>query len=383
MAKMSKIIYIITQSEMGGAQRYVNDLATFFYSQNYAIKVASGQDGPLIKSLKEKDIHTHVFTNLVRQINPAKDIKVFFEIFAFLKKEKPDIVHLNSSKAGVIGAVAAKCAGVKKIVYTVHGFVFLEPQPFWKKQFYLFAEKISGIFKDAIICVSDFDKKNGIQHRIASEKKFVTIHNGINSAPLRFIEKNEAKKFFQNIIPFPSTHTVIGTIANFYETKGLSYFLQAASQIKKKKNNVIFIIIGEGELRQNLEKQILENNLKAFVILPGRIQDAYVYLKCFDIYMCSSVKEGFPYSILEAYAALVPIVSTNVGGIPEIIKNKKSGLLVEPMDPRALADNCLQLMASETAGKEYVEKGKKILDENFTLDQMLKATSKIYFEKNL
>lgn len=380
---MSKIIYIITQSEMGGAQRYVNDLATFFYSQNYAIKVASGQDGPLIKSLKEKDIHTHVFTNLVRQINPAKDIKVFFEIFAFLKKEKPDIVHLNSSKAGVIGAVAAKCAGVKKIVYTVHGFVFLEPQPFWKKQFYLFAEKISGIFKDAIICVSDFDKKNGIQHRIASEKKFVTIHNGINSAPLRFIEKNEAKKFFQNIIPFPSTHTVIGTIANFYETKGLSYFLQAASQIKKKKNNVIFIIIGEGELRQNLEKQILENNLKAFVILPGRIQDAYVYLKCFDIYMCSSVKEGFPYSILEAYAALVPIVSTNVGGIPEIIKNKKSGLLVEPMDPRALADNCLQLMASETAGKEYVEKGKKILDENFTLDQMLKATSKIYFEKNL
>ncbi len=380
---MSKIIYIITQAEIGGAQRYVKDLATFFHSQNYDIKVASGQDGPLIESLREKDIHTHVFTNLVRQINPVKDIKAFFEIFAFLKKEKPDIVHLNSSKAGAIGAIAAKCAGIKKIVYTVHGFVFLEPQPFWKKQFYLFAEKISGIFKDAIICVSDFDKKNGIQHRIASEKKFVTIHNGINSASLRFIEKNEAKKFFQNIIPFPSTHTVIGTIANFYETKGLSYFLQAASQIKKKKNSVIFIIIGEGELRQNLEKQILENNLKEFVILPGRIQDAHAYLKCFDIYMCSSVKEGFPYSILEAYAALVPIVSTNVGGIPEIIKNKKNGLLVEPMDPRALADNCLQLMASETAGKEYVEKGKKILDESFILDQMLKATSKIYFEKNL
>ncbi len=383
MAKISKIIYIITQSEMGGAQKYVKDLATFFYSQNYDIKVASGQDGPLIKSLKEKDIHTHVFKNLVRQISPVKDIKAFFEIFSFLKKEKPDIVHLNSSKAGVIGAVAAKCARVKKVVYTAHGFVFLEPLPFWKKQLYLLSEKISGIFKDAIICVSDFDKKNAIQYKIASEKKFITIHNGIDSASLHCIEKNEAKKIFQSTLPFPSSHTVIGTIANFYVTKGLSYFLQAAAQIKKEKNNVIFIIIGEGELRQDLEKQIMENDLKQCVILPGRIHNAHAYLKCFDIYMCSSVKEGFPYSILEALAAFIPVVSTNVGGIPEIIQDKKSGSLVDPMNSRALADSCLRLIASEVTSKEYCREAKKILDENFTLDQMLKATSLVYFEKNL
>ena len=134
MAKISKILYLITQSEWGGAQRYIFDLATNLPLNRYEISVAAGGNQKLHTKLDEKNIKSYKLKNLVREINPIKDLKAYFEIKRLLKEVKPDILHLNSSKAGIIGAIASKHAGVKKIIYTVHGFVFNEPMPSWKKQ---------------------------------------------------------------------------------------------------------------------------------------------------------------------------------------------------------------------------------------------------------
>lgn len=378
MAKFNKILYIITLSELGGAQRYVLDLVKHFKNINYDIIVASGQDGYLIDECKKNNIQTHVFHHLVRQIHPIKDFIAILEIYSLIKKEKPEMVHLNSSKAGAIGAIAAKMAGVKKVIYTVHGYVFLEPMPRWKKMFYIFIEKFSSYFKDAIICVSNYDKKIGIQYNIAPEKKIVTIHNGIDTNAMNFLAKKEAKKFLiAQSSGLRAQGFWIGTIANFYPTKGLLYLISAAKKIVEKFPDALFIIIGDGDERKILENEIVKLSLEKNVILTGKIPDASKYLRAFDIYVCSSVKEGLPYSILEAMAAGLPIVSTNVGGAPELLKNN-SGILVEPKNPLELAIAIIKVLEDSKLAQGLSQNAKKFVENEFSLEKMLEKTERIY-----
>ena len=167
MFQTTRILYLITQSEFGGAQRYIFDLATNLPAEKYQIAVAAGSNEELFSRLREYNIKTYRLKNLIREINPLKDLTAYFEIKKLLKEIKPDILHLNSSKAGVIGAMAGRHIGIKKIIYTVHGFVFNEPLPKWKKLFYLITEKFSARYKDKLICVSEFDRQIGIKKNIS------------------------------------------------------------------------------------------------------------------------------------------------------------------------------------------------------------------------
>lgn len=376
MSKISKILYIITQSEIGGAQRYVCDLAVYLHNQNYNIIVCSGQDGPLLHSLEKKVIHTHIFKNLVREISPIKDIKGMWEIYKYIKKEKPHIVHLNSSKAGVLGSFAAKLAGIKHIIYTAHGFVFLEPQPYWKKIFYILAEKISSYCKDIIICVSDYDKNQAIKYFIAPSYKLVTIHNGINMDEMRILKKDEAIEEISKKLKIEvNNKKIIGTIANLYSTKGLEYFIQSAKKIREKFPDSIFLVIGEGEKRSFLKKEIEKNNLEKHFFLLGLMPQAHRYLLAFDVYVCSSLKEGLPYSIIEVMAAGIPIVSTNVGGIAEIIQSHWK--LVEPKNSGSLSLEISNILLNKN-NSETAIKAQEFIKTHFSLNVMVEKTKKNY-----
>jgi len=371
MPQITKILYLVTKSEIGGAQRYIFDLATNLPPAEFQFMVAAGGDGELFSSLKAKNIMVFKLINLVREINPAKDIKAYFEIKKLIRQIKPDILHLNSSKAGIIGAIAGKHAGVKKIIYTVHGFVFNEPMPRWKKTFYRLAEKFSSRYKDKLICVSEFDRQKGIKNKIAPVRKMTTINNGIGQ--LKLLDGSTARKQ----LALPADKIIVGTIANFYPTKGLSYLIKAAGQVCRN-HNVIFIIIGDGEQRQALESEIKKLNLTENFYLVGRKNEVEQYLKAFDIYTCSSVKEGFPYSILGAMQAGQPIVSTNVGGIPEMIENEKSGLLVEPAEPKQLAASIIKLIENRNLADQLGRQAQIEVNQKFSLEKMVKETKKIY-----
>lgn len=370
MAKISKILYLVTQSEGGGAQRYIFDLAKNLPQDSYVITVAAGGQGELFTKFDETRVSTVTVRNLVREINPLKDLICYFELKKLFKKEKLDIVHLNSSKAGIIGAIAAKHAGVKKIIYTVHGFVFNESLPVWKKQFYLFSEKFSAIYKNKLICVSDFDKQTGLENKIAKENKFIVIHNGIGHT--NFLDKQTARQELN----LPQDKIIVGTVANYYPTKGLKYMIDAAKIIISKNSNIIFRLIGTGQLENNLKAQIhslgLENN-----IILGQKPNAREYIKAFDIYTMSSVKEGLPYTIIEAMQAGLPIVATKVGGVPEAI-NEKNGILVESKNSQALAENILKLIENKNLASQLGNQAKIDVENNFSLERMLEQTIGVY-----
>ena len=387
---MKKILYIITQSEWGGAQKNVLDLARGLKGK-YEILVAAGLDGggDFFNALKHADIKHIKLRWLQRSAaNPIVDLMGLVEIFNLIRKERPAIVHLHSSKAGFSGSLAAKLLGVK-VVYTVHGAVFTAAFSAPVRQFYLWLEKFSVRFKDKIICVSQNDKKIWLKYKAASEKKLVVIHNGIDFVNLNFLPKDEAREnlfslstqLFEAARGSDQDLKIIGTIANFYQEKGLSYFIEAVELILKNAQfkNVLFVVIGEGMERELLEAMIKDKHLEQKFILTGKIDHAPKYLKAFDIFILPSIKEGFPYAILEAMAADLPIIASYVGGVPEIIENDVNGSLILPKNPEMLAEKIGELLKNSEIGKRFVQNSRMKLKE-FSLDKMIKETEKIYQE---
>lgn len=375
MAKISKILYIITQSEWGGAGRYVFDLATNLPKDKYEVMVAAGGQEELFAKLNRAGVATHPLKHLVREIDPLNDLRAYWEIKKLVKSWQPDIIHLNSSKAGVIGALAGRAGGAKKIIYAAHGFVFNEPLPSWKKKLYIFLEKFTAKYKNAILCVSEFDRQTGLKYKIAPVDKLITVYNGI--APIDFLNRQTARVK----LGLPASGFIVGTIANFYATKGLDFLIAAAAEVIKSNPDAIFQLIGFGAMEDRLRAEVKTFGLeKNFFIFTGTklSGDGKIYLKAFDAFALSSVKEGLPYTIIEAMQAGLPIAATNVGGIPELIRNGENGLLVPAKDAKALAVAIISLMENQALAQKFGQQAESDAKNNFSLPPMIEKIMKYY-----
>ncbi len=362
---------------MGGAQRFLYDLITHLDANNYEILAAAGlgkKDG-LLEKLEKKNIRIALIKNF-SNIPGIKNILAFFEILLLTKKFKPDILYLLSSEAGFLGAFAGSLYRFLsrkkiKIIYRIGGWAFKEPRNIVIKKIYLLAEKISAPFKNLIITNSEFDRQLAIKNKIAKAEKIVTIPNGLDVGGLKLLPKEEARKFLGL-----KNEIVIGTIANLYKNKGLEYLIYAAEKIKNPE--LKFVIIGDGPEKENLKRLIGETYLENSVFLTGYIDSAYKYLKAFDIFVLPSVKEGQPWTILEAMAAEIPIVATNIAGIPEMLENEKSGLLVEPADPQAIALAIEKMLTHTSLAKECAENSLITIKNKFGLSDMLRKNEELF-----
>jgi len=388
------ILYLITQSELGGAQRYCFDLATDLQTE-YNIIIASGsrgRKGEIAKKLKQTNIKYYPIPRLKRVISPVQDFLALIQIIKLIKKIKPDIIHLNSSKISILGSLAAfiskllivNCPplppqrdwrGRSKllIIYTAHGWVFNEPLLFYKKAFYKYAEKFTAIFKDKIICVSEFDYKTALAQNICPSRKLVTIHNGI--APIEFLPRQEAREKLN----LPENQFIIGSIGNLYKTKGFKYLIEATKKLTDEGIEIATVIIGEGQERKNLTELIKKHKLENNVILAGRIYNAAELLSAFDAYVCSSVKEGLSYTIIETMLNGLPIIATRVGGNPELIEDGETGFLIDPQDSLALANKIKEIMNNPSLQQDLSTKARIKAQEKFNLEKMVRETKEVYY----
>lgn len=366
---MAKILHIITQSEWGGAQRYVFDLATGLKAE-HEVLVACGGNGPLVDKLKAQGISVIRLNHLVRPLNPVRDLLAFFEIFFLAWHERPNIVHTNSSKAEILGNLAAWAAGVKKIIFTAHGFAFNEDAGVFRKAFFLYWEKVAAMFANRIICVSEFDRQSALARKLAPPEKLVVIHNGLEV-------RNELRNSLRNT----DGRMIIGTVANLYPNKSLESFVAAAAELNKQFDNLEFRVAGDGSERKFLEGEIERHQLGNFKLL-GFTADPQFALERFDIFVLTSTKEGFPYSILEAMAAGLPVVATAVGGVGEAVIDSETGYLVPAKDPKALAEKIAELIKQPELRERFGRSGRERVRAEFSSEKMLEATKSVIINKS-
>jgi len=373
---------------MGGAQKFLYELVTHLNSEKYDILVAAGnpteKSEELFSKLGVKKIKTVKIRNFSNTPG-VKNLLAFFEILRLIFKTKPDIVYLLSSEAGFSGSIAGSLYRLSrkrvKIIYRIGGWAFKEPRNIFIKNIYLLAEKISAPFKDIVIVNSEFDRQIAIRNKIVDSEKIVTIYNGVDLNEIKFIPKEIAKKFIESKLPIINqqlpTTIMIGTIANLYKNKGLEYLIPAIEKIRYN-NKLCLTIIGDGPERKNIEKLIKKYKLENQVFLIGKIRDAHKYLKAFDLFVLPSVKEGQPWAILEAMAAELPIVATNIAGIPEMIKNEESGLLVEPADPIILATAVEKILTHQSLAIRCVKNALETVKEKFEIDNMIRKNEELF-----
>jgi len=368
-----KILFIITKANWGGAQKYVFDLATSL--NDFEVKVVHGEPvGELTKKLKNAGIKTIPIGNLERDISFFKELKAAWSLFKILKSEKPDIIHLNSTKIGGLGAFIGRLVGVEKIIFTAHGWAFNEDRVFWQKLLIKILSWKTILLNHKTIVLSQKEYDQVIHWPFVTKNKLELIHNGIK--PINFLDKTSARNYFNTIIT--NQDKVVGTISELHKNKGLKYAIKAIAEISKQIKNIKFIIIGEGEEKPKLEKYIEQQGLENKVFLVGQVSEASRYLKAFDVFLLSSVKEGFPFVLLEAGLAKLPIISTRVGGIPEIIEDNKTGVLIENKDSKEITKSLETLIENEKLQKTYGQALNNKITKDFSFEQILEKTRELY-----
>lgn len=372
MEKKTKILLAITKSNWGGAQRYVFDIATSLPNNLFDIVVVTGGSGELVHKLTNKNIPTILIPEMEREVNPIKDIVVAKKFRQIIKTEKPDIIHLNSSKMAVYGFLATIFRRQVKTVFTSHGWPFNEKRSILSRIFFKSSLWLALKFIDKVIFVSQNTAEQAFKMKIVKPSQAEVIHNGIHQ--IDFLDKETARNKIMSITQTDQSGTWFGTIAELHKNKGLMSAIEAFDLLGRK--DLKYFIIGAGELREKLVKEIQDRNLSNQVFLLGKIDNASTLLKAFDYFILPSLTESLPYVLIEAGQAGLPTIATNVGGVSEIIDSDIDGLLVRPGRPKELVQVICKMLKirKNTFGAKIQEKTSK----KFDFQQMVDRTISVY-----
>lgn len=380
MVKRKRILYLITKSVWGGAGKYVYEMSTAAKEREYEVAVAAGGKGALAEKIKGQNIRYFDVAGLQRDIAFLKPFISGLILLKILFKFKPDIIHANSPQAAGIGGMAVSIYRLLtlrfnlRVIYTIHGWSFHETRPKWQNFLIRLFSRITCLFYQKIICVSHYDRLSAIKFKIAPAKKLLTIHNGIEPEETNFLPHEEARQK----LGLNPNGLVMGTVGEFIKNKGQKYLIEAVKILQAAGYKPRAVLIGWGGKSAKLKAQSVKLNLQNDIKFIEDLLPAAPYLKAFDIFVLPSLKEGLPYTLLEAGLAELPIVATNVGGNPEIIEHEKTGLLVEPANEKELSKSIKRLMQDENLRKNLGQNLREKILKDFSKKEMLEKTLALY-----
>jgi len=376
----TRILYVITKANWGGAQRYVYDLATSARDAGFEVAVAYGSSGELAERLQDAGIETFHIAGLGRDINVFSDIYSFFSLLNIIRSFKPRVVHSNSSKIGGIGALAARLTRIPKIIFTAHAWAFNEERQWYQKVSIALLAWLTVMLSKRTVVVSEAMRRQMI-HAPFVRNKIKVIQNGTRIYD--FLKKAEARNALIALHPSLSASDAtqdmwVGSVAELHPVKGLSYAIEAIRELVKKYPALRYLIMSDGQLRTTLEAQIVKLGLEQNVFLLGYVREAPRYEKAFDLFVLPSLSEAFGISILEAGLAGVPTIATCVGGIPEIITHDETGLLVPAKNTLALASAIDSLLQDNELRTRLGTALERHVRNKFTLEQTVRQTFALY-----
>lgn len=370
---MNKIAFIITKSNWGGAQRYVFDIATSLPKDIFDVSVICGDGGVLSEKLTEAGIKVTTLPSLKRDMRIKSDAQSLFKIFNELKKTKPHTVHLNSPKAAGLSAVCARLLKIRNIIYTVHGFTFNEDRNVLQKTAIKFFTWLTILLSTKTILLSQTEYQQVVTWPFIKNKLSI-IYLAIKDLQIKSKEESLALIDSKLPSPLPRDSFIVGTIAELHKNKGYPYAIEALSNMR----NVSYVIISDGEEKSTLLKQMSILGSKN-IHLTGRIENAASLLKAFDLFLLPSIKEGFPYTLLEAGLAEIPIIATDVGGIKELI-TQKTGVLIHSKKPEEIYLAVQNIRKNPLKSKYFSDNLKRHIEQEHNFEHMLIKLQDMYID---
>lgn len=364
-----RVLHVLASS-VGGGATHVFDLVTYKADEIEQRLVVPPDGGAVADRLRECGYR-------VEELDIAQGWKWkgFFSLVQYIREYQPDIVHCHGFRAGLYGRIAAKWVSQEvKTILTVHGFHLFYYKNRWKKKLLMSLERILRKWTDRVIAVSKTDWQHLLECRLVFKEKSKVILNGIQLT----VENPSSREKARTILSISDPRQpIIATVCRLHHQKGVSYFMKAIPHVLKSYPNARFLIMGDGPERRELEQ--MARDLKNVHFLGNR-NDVIELLPALDVCVSASLWEGLPLGLLEAMRAEVPIVATDVDGNRDVIEDGKSGLLVSPKDPEALAEAIVRLFQSPILARNLVKEAKIRLHTHFSLKDMVQKTQQIYRE---
>lgn len=356
---MKKIIHIC-QATVGGTVEYLRLFLENIDANKYENILICPSSGNM-KNILEEKVKKVYLLEMEREIKVIKDMKSIIQLRKLLKKEKPDIIYLHSSKAGALGRIAA--IGLKsKVIYNPHGWAFTINCSENKKKIYSFIERLLYPLTNIIINISKDEYNQAINYKL-SPNKMIVIENGID---IKKFEKKKKDKFLDKF--------VLGFVGRLVEQKNPLYLITIANELKELIPNCLFYVVGEGELQNELEKQIIHYELEQYFYLRGWSEKVEEDIKNFDVALMISNWEGFGLVVCEYMAAKKLVLSFPVGGVKDIIKDNQNGIFID----RNLKEKVLKVYLEPEFREKIIEAAYKDVKNKYLIDDVIKK-HEIYF----
>jgi glycosyltransferase involved in cell wall biosynthesis len=380
IARPPRVCHIITRLIVGGAQEAAIYACAFVDRDAFPSVLVTGpqtgSEGDLRGLAGQFGVPIIEVSSLVREIVPLRDTRALRDLRRVLRDCKPDIVHTHSSKAGLLGRLAARRERVPAIVHTVHGWSFHDHMSPLKRTAYMRLERRAARWTDRIITVSTLDRAKGLAAHIGSDSQYSMIHELNDLA--RYSRDEQARSAARSSLGVPSGSFVVGTVGRFSDQKDPQTWMRCASLVAAREPDARFVMVGDGDLRVETEHLAAELGLADRLLITGIRTDVPWILPAFDVLLLTSRWEGLPLVIPQAMASGVAVVASAVDGNREVVRHGDNGLLAPPADPDALADAVLRLRDAELADR-LVAAGLETA-RDFSLEHTIRQLEQVYAE---
>ena len=365
-----RILYVITLPDIGGAQTHLLEVACAMQKSGHDVQIVAGKYGWLTEQLAIKGIEISVIDELVREISLKKDWATVYKIRNIIKKWHPDIIHCHSSKAGIVGRIAAFMEGVPS-VFTAHGWAFTEGVPFFKRVLYSVIENIMLNITSKCFCVSEYDRCLAKKWFLRDSHKIITVHNGIGDDGL---QRDAIVRMLDN-----GSILRLIMVGRFSKQKDHMLLIKSVYDINKKYPGQVHLsLVGDGDLFAVANQYVVANNLGDFIVLLGESTCVDSLLTQSDVFCLISNYEGLPISIIEAMRAGLPVIASDVGGNNELVVDGVNGYLVSRGDRKGLVQAIEKLIKDRTLITEFGKRSQEKFRMEFAFSAMMQKIESAY-----
>ena len=380
-----KVLHIITLFNVGGATENTIFTVAGLIKKGYKVEIITGSSSSVEGSMHEiterLKIPVHTFPYLRRKISPLWDLVITFQLFKFIKKNKFDIVHTHSAKAGVVGRIAAWLAKTPIVIHHNHGNPFHRFQNWFVRELFKSIEKFASLFCIKIVSVTYTIVDEMVANKIASREKFRVIRSGFDVENFMNYDttndNNTREKY-----GLSKNDIVLGNIGRLSVLKGHTYLLQAFEKVSRQLSNAKLVLVGDGEIKDELTKFISERNLSDKVIFTGLVWPKEIpsIISVLDVVVHTALLEGLPRVFAQSMLMGKPVISFDLDGAHEVIVDGKNGYLIEPMNIDMLAQKILDLVSDISKARKFGEFAKNNISDDFSIQTMVDNTDRLYQE---